>query len=218
MATRQAVRVKDGRGLPEFIFNPDLGESYLEAFSIKGNKNLNRDWVQMTLTSTGAKYNYTVAHWAATEGRFRRHMKRVKPEELAKFTPLDAMLARITQKDVVNKHYVRKSHRAYTPDFAVYLTAEDDAGKPIHFTLSRQMVLFCVERRKAWRTMQSRAGQENIDYEAQKKLLAKVDGGQVALADFLAKSLELFEAELAPYLSAKPASASAQPAGAAAAS
>lgn len=216
-ATRQAVRVKDSRGLPEFIYNPDLGESYLEAFSIKGNKNLNRDWVQMTLASTGAKYNYTVAHWAATEGRFRRHMKRVKPEELAKYLPLDAMLARVTQKDVVNKRYVLRSHRAYVPDFTVYITAEDETGKPIHFTLSRQMVLFCVERRKAWRTMQSRAGQENIDYEAQKKLLAKVDGGQIAAADFLARSAEYFEAELAPYLSAKPAIA-AQPAGAAAAS
>jgi pyruvate-ferredoxin/flavodoxin oxidoreductase len=127
------------------------------------------------------------------------------------------MLARITQKDVVNKRYVLKGHRAYTPDFAVYITAEDESGKAIHFTLSRQMVLFCVERRKSWRTMQSRAGQENIDYEAQKKLLAKVDGGQIPLADFLLKSLEYFDAELAPYLSpSKPASA--QPAGAVAAS
>jgi hypothetical protein len=66
--------------------------------------------------------------------------------------------------------------------------------------------------------MQSRAGQENIDYEAQKKLLAKVDGGQIPLADFLAKSLEFFEAELAPYLSPAPAAAAAKPAGAAAAS
>src|SRR5690606_5029014 len=107
-----------------------------------------------------------------------------------KLVPLDAMLVRLTQKDVVNKRYVLKNHRAYVPDFGVFITAEDDSGKQLHFALSRQMVLFCVERRKAWRTMQSRAGQDNIDYEAQKKVLAKVDSGQIPLADFLAKSQE----------------------------
>lgn len=210
MATRQALRVKDSRGMPEFVFNPDLGESYLECFSIKGNKNLNRDWVQMTMKATGEKYNYTVAHWAATEGRFRRHLKRIKPEEAAKLIPLDAMLVRLTQKDVVNKRYLRRDHRSYVPDFGVFVVVEDDAGKQLHFALSRQLVLFCVERRKAWRIMQSRAGQENIDYEAQKKLLAKVDSGQISLDEFLENSLALFEAELAPFLApTKPVAAPA---------
>jgi pyruvate-ferredoxin/flavodoxin oxidoreductase len=30
------------------------------------------------------------------------------------------------------------------------------------------MVLFCVERRKAWRLLQSKAGIENRDYKAQR--------------------------------------------------
>jgi pyruvate-ferredoxin/flavodoxin oxidoreductase len=204
MATRQAVRVKDSRGLPEFVFNPDLGETYPESFNIKGNKNPNRDWVQMTYAANGQKYNYTVAHWAVTEGRFRRHVKRLKPEDTVKLVPLDAMLVRILQKDVVGKKFGRKDHLSYVPDFGVFITAEDDAGKQVPFALSRQMVLFCVERRKSWRTMQSRAGQENIDYTAQKSLLAKVDGGTIPLADFLARSSELFEAELAPHLTPKP--------------
>lgn len=29
MATRQAVAVRDSRGLPEFVFNPDLGRIFL---------------------------------------------------------------------------------------------------------------------------------------------------------------------------------------------
>ena len=38
------------------------------------------------------------------------------------------------------------------------------------------MVLFAVERRKAWRMLQSKAGVVNKDYQAQKALLAKLGG------------------------------------------
>jgi len=112
----------------------------------------------------------------------------------------------------VGRRYLRKDHRAYVPDFGVFITAEDDHGKRSHFALSRQMVLFCIERRKSWRTMQSRAGQDNIDYTAQKTLLARVDAGTIPLADFLARTHELFDAELAPLLAPKPAAAAPAPA------
>jgi pyruvate-ferredoxin/flavodoxin oxidoreductase len=197
MATRQAVWVRDSRGLPEFVFNPDLGETYQESFSIKGNKNPNRDWMQATYKSSGEKYNFTVAHWAATEGRFRRHVKRVKEDVAKELLQLDDVLIRITQKDVIGRKYNRKDHRSYVPDFGVGIVAEDASGKLITFALSRQMVLFCVERRKAWRIMQSRAGQENIDYIAQKALLAKYEKGEIALEDLKTNGSEHFNQELA---------------------
>jgi pyruvate-ferredoxin/flavodoxin oxidoreductase len=59
------------------------------------------------------------------------------------------------------------------------------------------MVLFAVERRKAWRMLQSKAGVVNKDYLAQKALLKKLDGGQLPLAEAQSKTKELFEAELA---------------------
>jgi len=62
--------------------------------------------------------------------------------------------------------------------------------------VSRQMVLFAVERRKAWRMLQSKAGLVNKDYLAQKALLKKVDGGKIEIADLLGRTRELFEAEL----------------------
>jgi pyruvate-ferredoxin/flavodoxin oxidoreductase len=48
-------------------------------------------------------------------------------------------------------------------------------GKPQWFAVSRQMVLFAVERRKAWRMLQSKAGVVNKDYLEQKVLLASLD-------------------------------------------
>ena len=65
------------------------------------------------------------------------------------------------------------------------------------FAVSRQMVLFAVERRKAWRMLQSKAGVVNKDYLAQKALLKKLDEGKLTLADLKAKTRELYEVELA---------------------
>jgi pyruvate-ferredoxin/flavodoxin oxidoreductase len=78
----------------------------------------------------------------------------------------------------------------------VYFKA-DVNGKMKYYSVSRQMVLFAVERRKAWRMLQSKAGVANKDYLAQKAMLKKVDAGEIPLADAQTKTRELFEAELA---------------------
>jgi pyruvate-ferredoxin/flavodoxin oxidoreductase len=54
-----------------------------------------------------------------------------------------------------------------------------------------------VERRKAWRMLQSKAGVVNKDYLAQKALLKKIDAGEIPLADAQGKTRELFDAEIA---------------------
>ena len=66
--------------MPEFVFNPQLGETAQESFSLKGNPSTDRDWWRTKYKSTGEEYNFTVAHWAITEGRFRKHVKAVKEE------------------------------------------------------------------------------------------------------------------------------------------
>ena len=106
------------------------------------------------------------------------------------------MLVRITQRDVVNRRYLDPEQRAYIPDFGVYLVTEGKDGGPIYMKLSRQMVLFCVERRKAWRMLQSKGGVVNKDYVAQKSLLAKVDKGEIELAALLERGRELLAEEL----------------------
>jgi pyruvate-ferredoxin/flavodoxin oxidoreductase len=106
------------------------------------------------------------------------------------------MLALITQDDVIKRRVFDPAHRSFVPDFGVYIKAEV-GGKVRHFTVSRQTVLFCVERRKSWRMLQSKAGQVNKDYLAQKALLAKHDKGEISLEDLRARTAELFAAEIA---------------------
>jgi pyruvate-ferredoxin/flavodoxin oxidoreductase len=194
MALHQAQRVRDSRGVPEFVFDPRKGESYQEALDIKGNPSIDLDWYEAK-KKTGETERYTVAHWCTTEARFRNHLRKIKPEQAAKLISLENMLVRITQQDVVYRYYVNPQHRAYIPDFGVYIQWEEN-GKVEYRALSRQLVMFCVERRKAWRMLQSKAGIKNREYEAQKAILAEVAAGKISQDELFARGHELVRERL----------------------
>jgi len=108
---------------------------------------------------------------------------------------MDDMLVFITQDDVVIRRVFIQDIVPACPTSALHQSRMN--GKMKYYAVSRQMVLFAVERRKAWRMLQSKAGVVNKDYLAQKALLKKLDAGQVPLADVQSKTRELYEAELA---------------------
>jgi pyruvate-ferredoxin/flavodoxin oxidoreductase len=193
MALIQAQRVRDSRGAPEFVFNPRLGETYQEALDLKGNPSIELDWYETKFKGGNETYRYTVAHWCATEARFRNHLKKISAEEAAKLISLDNMLVRITQQDVVYRRYLRPEHRSYVPDFGVYIKLQAPNGEIEYRSLSRQLVLFCVERRKAWRMLQSKAGIRNKEYLAQRSILADFDAGKLSREELFARGEELLK-------------------------
>jgi pyruvate-ferredoxin/flavodoxin oxidoreductase len=191
MSLTQAQRVRDSRGAPEFVFNPRLGETYHETLDLKGNPSLELDWYETKFKASGEPYRFTVAHWCATEARFRNHLKKIKESDASQLTPLENMLVRITQQDVVYRRYLMPEHRAYVPDFGVYIKIQGSNGDIEYRTISRQLVLFCVERRKAWRMLQSKAGIENREYKAQRAILAEVDAGKISKEELFEKGVQL---------------------------
>jgi len=202
MALFQAQRVRDSRGAPEFVFNPRMGETYQEALDIKGNPSIDLDWYETKSKVTSEPYRYTVAHWCVTEARFRNHLKKIKPDQLEGKILLDNMLVRITQQDVVYRYYLLPEHRSFIPDFGVYISFDQD-GKTVYYALSRQLVMFCVERRKAWRMLQSKAGVVNREYQAQKAILADLDAGKIAKDEFFAHAHEIVAERLGKPVLAK---------------
>ena len=194
LSALQAKLSRDSRGMPEFVFDPQGGELSHECLDLKGNPNVKNDWGKATYKEDKEKYNYTVAHWATTEARFRKHLRAIKPEDAAGMMFLDDMLVCISQDDVVKRRVFDESHRSFIPDFGVYIVAEL-GGKKKHVAVSRQVVLFCVERRKAWRMLQSKAGIENADYSAQRELLKKVDSGDISVEDLRSRPQELLAAD-----------------------
>ncbi|MEQ1573656.1 MAG: 2-oxoacid:acceptor oxidoreductase family protein [Vicinamibacterales bacterium] len=205
MALDQAQRVRDSRGAPEFVFNPRLGETYQEALDVKGNPSIDMDWYETKFKGSVETYRYTVAHWCATEARFRNHLKKIKSEETATLISLENMLVRITQQDVVYRRYLVPEHRSYVPDFGVYIKIQGENGTVEYRSLSRQLVLFCVERRKAWRMLQSKAGVENKQYKAQRSILADVDAGKISREEFFARAEELMKERLKGAAASAPA-------------
>ncbi len=207
MALDQAQRVRDSRGAPEFVFNPRLGETYQDALDVKGNPSIDMDWYETKFKATNEPYRYTVAHWCSTEARFRNHLRKIKPADAEQLVPLENMLVRITQQDVVYRRYLVAGHRSYVPDFGVYIKVQGDKGVEFR-ALSRQLVLFCVERRKAWRMLQSKAGIENREYKAQRAILAEVDAGKMTKDELFANAETMMKARLGkPAAHAAPAPA-----------
>jgi pyruvate-ferredoxin/flavodoxin oxidoreductase len=196
MALIQAQRVRDSRGAPEFVFNPRLGETYPEALDLKGNPSLELDWYETKSKATGEVSRYTVAHWCATEARFRNHLKKIKKDDAAKLIPLENMLVRLTQQDVVYRRHLVPGHRAYVPDFGVYIKLPGNNGEAEYRAISRQLVLFCVERRKAWRMMQSKAGIENREYKVQRSLLDDLETGKISREELFAYGEQLVKERL----------------------
>ncbi|MCP3991271.1 MAG: oxidoreductase [Actinomycetia bacterium] len=176
MSTQQAIRIRDSRGMPQFVFAPSKGESYEDALDLAGNPSLARDWYQKTSKASGRHYQYTPAHWAVTEARFRRHWRPVESTEGV--VDLHDMLTLVTQDDVVGRRVFDPGHRSHIPDWEVFTEIEDERGEVTRVVLSCQMVLFCVERRRGWRMLQSRAGVSNPDYAAQKAVLAAFEAGE----------------------------------------
>ncbi len=86
---------------------------------------------------------------------------------------------------MVYRRYLVNGHRSYIPDFGVYIKVQGPGGEIEYRSLSRQLVLFCVERRKAWRMLQSKSGIENMEYKAQRSILADVEAGKNLARRFL---------------------------------
>ncbi|RLA64576.1 MAG: oxidoreductase [Epsilonproteobacteria bacterium] len=180
MSQKQALRIRDSRGVPEFTYNPALGEADFEAFDLKSNPRYQRDW-QVKKDADKNEYDFDVVQWAFTEGRFRKHFFKLKPE--GEKVSLKEILLRITQNDVTHRRYLDPGHRSFTPLKGVYVDIVDGNGKRKRMGISRHLVLFSVERRKNWRRLQSKMGIKNKDYETQKILLKKIDEGEEKLAD-----------------------------------
>ena len=115
MALHQAQRVRDSRGVPEFVFDPRTGRELPGSAGRQGQSQHGSRLVRDQAQGHRRNPRYTVAHWCTTEARFRNHLKKIKPEAAEKLIHLDNMLVRITQQDVVYRRYLNPAHRSFIP-------------------------------------------------------------------------------------------------------
>ena len=188
MALDQAQRVRDSRGAPEFVFNPQAGRNLPGSARPQGQSvdrhGLVRDEVQghqraipihrgSLVRDRGAVPESPQEDQAGGRGEARPARKHARPHHAAGCGRTGVTWC--------------PSHRSYVPDFGVYIRVQGTNGSVEYRTLSRQLVLFCVERRKAWRMLQSKAGIENREYKAQRSVLADVDAGRISKEELFAR-------------------------------
>jgi pyruvate-ferredoxin/flavodoxin oxidoreductase len=99
-APHAAKLALESRAFPFLIYDPDAGDSYAECLTLDGNPAPDRDWPTYTLEHIGEdgekaslELPLTVADWAATEGRFRKHFAPLGEDEAEDATPFAEYVA-----------------------------------------------------------------------------------------------------------------------------
>jgi pyruvate-ferredoxin/flavodoxin oxidoreductase len=87
MAQHAARLALESRAFPYLTYDPDAGPGWADCLSLDGNPSVEDDWPTYTLEYVDAdgsaksmELPLTIADWAATEGRFRKHFKKAKPD------------------------------------------------------------------------------------------------------------------------------------------
>ncbi len=158
MALFQAQRVRDSRGAPEFVFNPRMGETLPGGARHQGQSvhrsRLVRNQVQGDRRAVSLHRGALVRHRGALPQSPEEDQARASEQ---RWCPSTTCWCASRSRTWSIATTCLPEHRSFIPDFGVYITFDQD-GKTIYYALSRQLVMFCVERRKAWRMLQSKAG------------------------------------------------------------
>lgn len=87
-APHAAKLALESRAFPYLVFDPDAGETFADCLSLDGNPALDQSWPAYTLEyvddageSRTMELPLTIADWAATEARFKKHFKPLRAEE-----------------------------------------------------------------------------------------------------------------------------------------
>ncbi len=152
-APESAKLALESRAFPFLTYDPDGGDSIAECLSLDGNPSVDELWPLYELTyvdGDGAEQTMdlpvTIADWAATETRFKKHFKTV-PED------------KWTEDMVVFHEFVAmdKDDRDGKTPF-IHSLADDRTLKRIR--VSKEMVTLAEERLLYWHQLREMAGLE----------------------------------------------------------
>ncbi|HEU4563760.1 MAG TPA: 2-oxoacid:acceptor oxidoreductase family protein [Gemmatimonadaceae bacterium] len=176
----------ESRAFPYLTFDPDAGRGWSECLSLDGNPSIEDDWPTYTLEyvdASGAVQSMelplTTADWAATEGRFRKHFKRVGERgDAHDLVPFHEYLA-LGPEDREGK----------TP--FIYALG---AGRELErWTVSREIVSLAEERQLLWAQLRELAGVV-VPQATRDQVAATLEA---ELADKLAAAKREYEARIA---------------------
>ena len=195
MALFQAQRVRDSRGVPEFVFNPRLGETLPGGARHQGQSvdrsRLVRDQVEGDRRASPLHRGSLVHHRSALPQSPEEDQAGAGGEDDSARQHAGAHHAAGRGLSLLPASRAPQLHSRLRRVHHARRGRQDE-----YRALSRQLVMFCVERRKAWRMLQSKAGIVNREYQAQKAILAELDAGKIAKEEFFAHAHEMMAERL----------------------
>jgi pyruvate-ferredoxin/flavodoxin oxidoreductase len=140
----------ESRAFPYLTFDPDAGSSWSDCLSLDGNPSVDDDWPTYTLDyidDAGAKQSMelplTIADWAATEGRFRKHFKAVKADSDAELVPFHEYFA-LSAEDREGK--------------SPFIYILDASSRLAKWSVAREIVTLAEERQLHWSQLRELSG------------------------------------------------------------
>ncbi len=150
-APHAAKMALESRAFPFLTYDPDAGTSLADCISLDGNPALDAAWPTYTLEFTGddgkkqtLELPLTIADWAATEGRFKKHFKTLKEESWNEDHVPFAEYLELTPEDRDGK--------------TAFIHVVDAKGKLGRLGVSDEIVLLAQERQRFWSLIRELAG------------------------------------------------------------
>jgi pyruvate-ferredoxin/flavodoxin oxidoreductase len=171
----------ESRAYPLLKYDPDRGETFAECCDLSGNPALDQDWPTYTLSyleedgrEARLDLAMTFADFALTEGRFRKHFRKVPRDAWN-----DSMLPLAEFLDLP---------RAEREERVPYVWAVDKKNRLMRVMVSPEIAASAEERRTLWRMLKSLAGVgpavdvEGIAERARTEMAQRIAASLLAMA------------------------------------
>ena len=182
LGVHQAKLAMESRAYPIFKYNPDSGVTAAEAFDLSGNPDLHSIWPTYDLKylhhgqEKTMEVAMTFADFAITEGRFRKHFRRV---------PSDAW----NDNMIVLSEFLELNESDREGKFP-YIWAVDRKQKLNRVLVDKTIVASCEERRNFWLMLKGIAGieerveesTENLEDRIRTEVVSNIAQGLLKLA------------------------------------
>jgi pyruvate-ferredoxin/flavodoxin oxidoreductase len=149
----------ESRAYPLMVYDPAEGKSLAERLSLDGNPSLDEPWPEYDLTYLDEEGNeqtlalpVTMADWAATEARFKKHFKKVKNGDDGDLIAFHEFIARPPE-----------DREGVTP-FIYVLERDKKLGR---LTVSPEMVELTEDRMEVWNLLKEMAGETTLEADAE---------------------------------------------------
>ena len=146
--SRHSILAVESRLSPVFVHDPRRGDTLAERFSLDGNPEIGKDWINTSLEYVDDEAHpqlleipYTVADFALHEGRFKKHFRPINEDGEA--VPIHEYID-LSKADRYGK--------------IPFIWSTTSNGKLVKLTMSSAIVDLMEERRRNWRMLEYLGG------------------------------------------------------------